>query len=305
MKRITTLLQLLRVYQWTKNLLVFAPLLFAHQLHNPQKILLALQAFVAFCCAASATYIINDYWDRERDRTHPRKRHRPLASGAVSTAFALTVSALLFIAAGLFAYGLPLGFGFCLGAYVVLTFLYSVRLKDVLLVDVIVIALGFVIRALAGALALQVTFSNWLVVCTLFLALFLGLAKRRHEITLLEAGASDHREVLQHYSVAFLDQLILIVASAAILTYAIYTCAPEVVQRIGTDKLYLTLPFVVYGLFRYLYLIHHKTGGGDPSSTLLQDVPMIITVVGWGLACALILYWREIYYAFGYMTAQP
>ncbi len=284
------LFRAMRPYQWTKNLLVLAALLFAGELGHVHQIFVGFSALVAFCLAASATYVFNDLLDIESDREHPKKRLRPLASGEMSIATAWVLLVLLFALALTLAYMIRIPFMFALLAYVVLTLSYTVKLKHLAIVDVLTIALGFVIRAVAGAIALDVPFSNWLVVCTFFLATFLGLSKRRNEITLLDEGAQSHRQVLQHYTVNYLDQLILIVASGTLLTYTIYTCSPEVIERLGTDKLYITLPLVAYGLFRYLHLIHHKTGGGDPSQTLLKDRPLGVTVLIWAVACGLIIY---------------
>lgn len=282
----------MRVYQWSKNLLVLAALIFAKQVMVPDQVLKSLLAFTAFCLAASATYIFNDYLDIEKDRSHPKKRNRPLASGALSVHAAYVLIIVLFASSVALAYSIRLPFLLSLLFYIVLTITYSLWLKHFVIIDVMAVSLGFVTRAMAGALALNVAFSNWLVVCTLFLALFLGLSKRRSEITLLEEGAHNHRRVLFHYTVHYLDQLILIVAGGTLITYTIYTCSPEVVSRLGTDKLYLTLPFVVYGLFRYLFIVHERTGGGDPSSTLLQDWPLGVTVALWGIACMVIIYFR-------------
>ena len=280
----------MRVYQWTKNVLVFAALIFAKEALHPDKLLVVLQAFAAFCMAASATYLFNDLMDIEKDRQHPKKCHRPIASGAMSPGVAYALLILLFVSSLLLSYFISLQFLGATLAYVVLTLSYTLVLKNHIIIDVLALAMGFVVRALAGAIALNVTFSSWLVVCTLFLALFLSLSKRRHEVVLLEEGASSHRAVLHHYSVNYLDQLILIAAGATIITYTIYTCSPDVVERLGTDKLYVTLPFVIYGLFRYLFLVHHKTGGGDPSATLVKDWPLGVTVLLWGLTCAAMIY---------------
>lgn len=286
------IIRALRVYQWSKNLLVFAALLFAQQLQVPLQVFRSLEAFAAFCAAASALYLFNDIMDIEKDRIHPEKCTRPLASGAlgVRTAVAMIVG-LLAISGGL-ASRLNAGFFGILGLYVALTILYSLVLKRIAIVDVLVVAIGFVIRAMAGAIALSVSFSNWLVVCTLFLALFLGISKRRHEIYYLSNDASSHRPVLLHYTIPYLDSLNVIVAGATLITYTIYTCSPEVVLRLGTDKLYLTLPIVVYGLFRYLYLVQQHLDGGDPSSSLVKDKPLAATVLLWGLACSGIIYWK-------------
>lgn len=287
---VASYLSALRVYQWPKNLVVFAALVFAFELTKAEQVLRSVSAFFVLCAASSAVYVLNDIVDRDKDRTHPDKRTRAIASGAVSVPAALVLM-LLLAAGSLWAgYALAPAFSGAVAALIILNLLYSFLLKKIMLVDVIAIALGFVIRGIAGALVLEVRFTNWLVVCTLFLALFLALGKRRREIGLLEAEAINHREVLGHYTVPYLDSLMMILAGATLLTYTIYTCSPEVVARTGTDKLYLSLPFVVYGLFRYLYLVHHKKGGGDPSRTLLKDAPLLITVLLWGLASIAIMY---------------
>ncbi len=291
---IGTVLKALRVYQWPKNLLVFAALLFAQQLSYPHQILRSVIAFAAFCAASSSMYLFNDLIDVDNDRAHPEKRMRPLASGALSLGAAKAWIALLAVVSLAMGAWLGVGFALILLFYIVSTTLYSLELKKVVIVDVLVLAIGFVVRAMGGAIALHVTFSNWLVVCTLFAALFLGISKRRHEMRSLSDGATTHREVLGHYSVPYLDALTVIVAGATLITYTIYTCSPEVVDRLGTDKLYLTLPFVVYGLFRYLYLVHQDILVGDPSAVLLRDRPLSITLVLWGLTCLLIIYWKHI-----------
>jgi len=283
-------LRAMRPYQWTKNLLVFAALVFAQRAMEPKLAAVSAVAFAAFCLLSSAMYVFNDLMDVERDRAHPGKRNRPIASGALSVPAAWLLVLLLTGASALLGWWVRPPFLAVLSLYGVLTVAYSVGLKHVAIVDVMVVALGFVLRAMGGAIALDVVFSNWLVVCTLFLALFLAIGKRRAELTSLEEGAAGHRLVLEHYSVAYLDQLILIVAGGTMITYTIYTCSPEVVERLGTDKLYVTLPFVVYGLFRYLHLVHHDGGGGDPSGTLLRDWPMAATVILWGVACVSLIY---------------
>lgn len=280
----------LRIYQWPKNLVVFAALVFAQEMDDPTQVLRTIAAFITFCMASSAMYLANDLHDLEGDRLHPEKRHRPLASGAMSISTAVVLIVGLGAAALVSAWVIHVDFLLALGAYIVLNLAYSFALKHMIILDVLAIAVGFVIRAMAGALAIDVAFSNWLVVCTLFLALFLAIGKRRNEIDLMEADAGTHRAVLSQYTVAYLDSLIIIVAAATLLSYAIYTCSPEVVDRLGTDKLYLTVPFVVFGLFRYLHLVHHHMGGGDPSRVLLKDAPMALTVILWGLACVVILY---------------
>jgi len=290
LQQLIVIVRALRVYQWTKNLLLLAALIFSKEFFEIDQVLTSLLAFLAFSLTSSATYLLNDLVDVEKDRKHPTKRHRPIASGALSRAAALGLMVGLLCLSMALAYYIQPRFLGALLFYLALTVSYSFVLKDILILDVLTVALGFVVRAIAGAIAIDVLFSNWLVVCTLFLALFLGLSKRRHELTILDEDARNHRAVLHQYSVHFLDQLILITAGGALITYTIYTCSEDVIARIGTPYLYLTLPFVFYGLARYLYLIHHKTGGGDPSSTLLKDLPLGLTVVSWALACVVILY---------------
>ncbi len=288
--RLYVWIKTLRVYQWSKNVLLLAALIFAQEFTHPEKVVTALLAMAAFCLAASATYIFNDLMDIEKDRLHPKKKHRPLASGRMRVEDAVIIGILILVAGCGLAWSIRPAFFGALIAYMVLTLSYTLLLKHIIIVDVLALALGFVVRAVAGAIAIDVEFSNWLIVCTLFLATFMALSKRRHEMTLLEDGAHSHRAVLNHYSVNYLDQLILITAGAAILTYTIYTCSPEVVERLHTDKLYATLPFVVYGIFRYLFIVHEKTGAGDPSRILIKDWPMGLCVLLWGLSCMGLIY---------------
>ncbi|NLV46289.1 MAG: decaprenyl-phosphate phosphoribosyltransferase [Candidatus Hydrogenedentes bacterium] len=289
--KLYTMARLMRVYQWTKNALVLMPLVFAQQLMNFDAVARSFLAMLSFCLAASATYIYNDIRDLENDKRHPEKSLRPLPRGDISPASAGLLGGLLLAAS--IGLALPLNdrFLWALLVYIILTVSYSLLLKNVFIVDVIVVALGFVVRAIAGAVAIEVVFSNWLIVCTLFLALFLALGKRRGEIVLLEGQARNHREVLHHYSTVFIDQMLLIVAGGALITFTIYTCSAEVVARIGTDKLYMTLPFVVYGLARYLWLVEHN-GTGDPSQVLLKDWPTCAAVLLWAVTCVAIIYVR-------------
>lgn len=287
--KIRALVRLMRVYQWTKNALVLMPLVFAQQLTDINAIMRSVLAMAAFCCAASATYIFNDILDIQKDRQHPEKKNRPLARGDVSRLEAAILASLLLWVSVWLGLRLNTAFLIALMVYIGLTMSYSLVLKNVFIVDVIAVSMGFVIRAIAGAVAIEVVFSNWLIVCTLFLALFLALGKRRGEIVLLEDQARTHREVLHHYSTTFIDQMLLIVAGGALITFTIYTCSTEVVARIGTDKLYMTLPFVVYGLARYLWLVE-KNGTGDPSQVLLKDWPTALAVILWAITCVAIIY---------------
>jgi 4-hydroxybenzoate polyprenyltransferase len=269
---------------------VFAALALSKHLFERDPFLRALLAFLVFCGLSGAVYLVNDLADLAQDRLHPRKRLRPLASGALSPGTARLAAAV--IGAASLGLSVLLGRPFAVLAllYVVLNLLYSFRLKHVVIVDVIVISLGFVLRAVAGAVAIDVAFSTWLLVCTLLLALFLALAKRRHEITSLLDGAADHRRALAEYSPYLLDQMISVVTASCLVAYAFYTLAPETVEKYRTDRLAWTIPFVLYGIFRYLYLVHRKEQGGSPTDILLTDRPLLLDVALWAIAILAIVY---------------
>ncbi len=270
--------------------MVFAALALSKHLFERDPFLRALLAFLVFCGLSGAVYLVNDLADLAQDRLHPRKRLRPLASGALSPGTARLAAAV--IGAASLGLSVLLGRPFSVLAllYVVLNLLYSFRLKHVVIVDVIVISLGFVLRAVAGAVAIDVAFSTWLLVCTLLLALFLALAKRRHEITSLLDGAADHRRALAEYSPYLLDQMISVVTASCLVAYAFYTLAPETVEKYRTDRLAWTIPFVLYGIFRYLYLVHRKEQGGSPTDILLTDRPLLLDVALWAIAILAIVY---------------
>ena len=280
----------LRPGQWTKNLFVLAGLLFGRRLLDVPSILQAAAAFVIFCGLSSAVYLFNDVMDRDADRVHPLKGTRPIASGALSPHVAVTAALILGIAATAAAFLLRPMFGVASVAYLVLLVLYSVLLKNLVIIDVLTIAAGFVLRAVAGAVAVAVPISHWLLVCTTLLALFLALSKRRHELTLLAGGATEHRRILQEYSPYLLDQMVAVVTASTLVAYAIYATSAETAERLGTDRLGLTIPFVLYGIFRYLYLVHQKRGGGSPAELLLADRPLLICVGLWAASVVLILY---------------
>lgn len=285
-----SVLHSLRPEQWTKNLLVFAALLFARRLFDPAAVLQALAAFAIFCGLSGAVYLLNDVSDRESDRQHPVKRHRPIAAGRVSAPTAVAW-ALVLTALGLsLAFWLHTGFGMTAAAYLMLQAAYTRVLKHMVILDVMAIAFGFVLRAVAGGLIIGVPISDWLVICTILLALFLGLSKRRHELTLLAAGAAGHRRILEEYDPYLLDQMIAVVAAATLVAYIIYCLSPETTARFGTHWLVLTVPFPIYGLFRYLYIVHRKDGGGNPSEMLLTDRPLLSCVGLWGLTVVAVIY---------------
>jgi len=263
------LLRCMRPWQYTKNMLVFAALIFAQKMGDPSAVLTTAVAFVFFCMASSAIYLINDVRDCEEDRRHPEKCTRPIACGDLSPGVALGAVTL---------------------GYFGLQMLYQAALKRMVLLDVFAIAGGFVLRAVAGAEAIQVEISPWLLICTLLLALFLGLAKRRGELELLAEDSVGHRETLDRYSVEMLDQLIPVMAASTLMSYCLYTISERTVAELGSTRLMYTIPFVIYGLFRYVYLIHRHGHGGAPDRTLLRDRPLLLTVVLYAITAAAIIY---------------
>ena len=280
----------LRPEQWTKNLIVFAAALFGGQLTNPAAIAAASATFVIFCALSGAVYLFNDVADRDADRRHPLKRERPIASGALSPAVALTAGAGLGLGASAAAAAIHPWLAVIAGAYFALLLSYSFLLKHLVIIDALTIAGGFVLRAAAGGVAVAVPVSHWLLVCTTLLALFLSFSKRRHELTLLAQGATDHRPILHEYSPYLLDQMIAVVTASTLVAYALYATSPETAHKLGTTRLGLTIPFVLYGIFRYLYLVHQKRAGGSPSALLVTDGPLLACVALWSLAVAVILY---------------
>lgn len=284
------LIQSLRPQQWTKNLFVLAALPFGLKLFDPAAVALALAAFVVFCALSGVVYLVNDLYDREADRLHPVKRLRPIAAGVLAPSTAATAAAV--IAAGALAAAAAIGLRFAIAAaaYLALFYLYTRWLKHLVIIDVLSIAIGFVLRTYAGAVAIHVPVSDWLLVCTVLLALFLGLSKRRHEITLLASGAASHRRILDEYNPYLLDQMIGVVTASTLMAYIIYCTSADTVERFGTHNLVLTIPFPIYGILRYLYLVHRRDGGGNPSELLITDRPLLICVGLWGLVTALVIY---------------
>jgi 4-hydroxybenzoate polyprenyltransferase len=275
------LVRSLRPVQWLKNGFVLAPIVFSGRVDDPTAWARSLAAVAAFCAASSATYLLNDVIDREADRRHPSKRNRPIASGRVTVAAALITAALLIVVAGAGAVALGGWFPAILGGYLALTVLYSVFLKDLVFIDVLVVAAGFVLRVVGGAVSIEVPVSRWLLLCTYLLALYLALGKRRAELALLGDDAGNHRVVLGHYTLPLVDQAISVVLGATVLAYTLYTVAPDTIAKVGSDGLMATVPVVLYGLFRYLYLLHRHELGGSPARVLITDLPLLLCVVAW------------------------
>jgi len=280
----------LRPGQWSKNLVIFAGLLFGRRLFDPRAVVDAVCAFALFCVLSGVVYLVNDVADRESDRQHPLKARRAIASGALPVSVALIAAAALgFVGLG-GALAIGRGFATVALAYLALQLLYSALLKHIVIIDVLTIAIGFVLRAVAGAVAVRVEISHWLLVCTILLALFIALARRRHEIVLLAGSARSHRPILGEYSAYLLDQMIGVVTASTLVSYVFYTISPETQEKFGTPWLGLTIPFPLYGIFRYLYLVHQREGGGSPADLLLTDRPLLACVALWAIAVALIIY---------------
>ncbi len=285
----TALIREMRPKQWTKNLLLYAGALFSRRLLDPQAFGRATLAFLLFCALSSAVYILNDWVDLEQDRRHPRKRHRPLASGALPLPVAVAALVLLLLigVGGSFLWlGTP--FGLLALLYLAVMVAYSFWLKHIVILDVFTIAAGFVLRAFAGAAAIPVVISPWLFICTLLLALFLGLGKRRHELLLLEEAAGEHRPILLEYTPQLLDEMMGVVTASVVIAYSLYTFSAENLPE--NHAMMFTIPFVLYGIFRYLYLVHRRNEGGSPEELLLGDWPLLLDVVLWGLTSMAILY---------------
>jgi 4-hydroxybenzoate polyprenyltransferase len=282
------LLKTMRPKQWPKNVFVFTALAFAEKLFEWQLLARTIIAFILFCLVSSCVYLINDLADMEKDRRHPTKSKRPLASGQLKPSAAVAASVLIPLVTIPLSFLLDLYFGFTILAYLLTMIAYSFVLKNVIILDVLTVAAGYVLRAVAGALVISVPISPWLYVCTTLVALFIGFSRRRHELILLAENANEHRASLSEYSLPLLDQMIAVVTSATVIAYSLYTfSAPNLPPN---HAMMLTIPFVLYGIFRYLYLIHVENKGGTPEEIFLSDLPMMIALGLWALAVIAILY---------------
>jgi len=285
------LVKSMRVEQWSKNLILFAALIFARELFHAPSFLRAAGGCVVFCLLSGAVYLLNDCADLRQDRRHPIKRHRPLASGRLRMSRALWTMGMLTVGCLVAARFLGRGFFWICAGYFFLQVAYSFGLKRVVIVDALAVAAGFVLRVLAGAVVISVEISPWLVICTALLAVFLALCKRRHELVLVGERADHHRAVLAEYSPYLLDQMIGVVTACTVMAYVLYTIAPETVAKFGTRWMILTAPFVLYGILRYLYLVHRKGKGGRPEAVLLTDPALLVDVALWAATGAAIVYW--------------
>ena len=285
---IFAILSALRPKQWIKNGFVLAALVISRHLFDATNVWRASSAAVMFILLSGAVYLINDVFDRGNDRKHPQKKNRAIASGRVPVSVAVAIAVLLVVVGLYGAFDLDKRFGIVAVVYCIQNLAYSMVLKNVVILDVMIIASGFLLRAIGGAFAINVSISSWFILCTMLLSLFLGFVKRRQEITLL--GAGDHRRILEDYDRGFLDQAIGIVTAGSLVAYALYTMSPEVTEKLGTEHLNLTIPFVIYGLLRYLHVVYKKGEGGDTASTLLNDTPLIVNGVLWMITLVAVLY---------------
>jgi 4-hydroxybenzoate polyprenyltransferase len=279
----------LRPRQWAKNVFVFGALVFDGKVLDPGPLARTVAGFILLCLISSAVYIFNDIADLEADRQHPAKRHRPIASGALPVRIALPLGVGLTLLTLLLSLLLEPRFGLIVAGYFGLNLLYSYRLKHSAIIDVLIVAAGFVLRVAAGVSLINVTrFSPWLYVCTTLLSLIIGFGKRRAELLLLAEGANSHRRVLDGYTIPLLDQLIMIASASTIMAYSLYTFSAENLP--DNHLMMLTIPFVMYGIFRYLHLVHVEHAGGAPEELILTDRPMLVTLILWGLLALIILY---------------
>lgn len=289
--KIIRIFELIRPKQWVKNLFVFAPILFAGKLMDLPMLLTNILAFASFCCISSSVYVLNDIIDVESDRVHKKKRYRPIAAGYVSIKQAKILFIFLIALTAVLSSMLPVLFLITISAYLVNNLLYSFKIKNVVLLDVFSISIGFILRVIAGAVAIDVSVSSWMIITTIFISLFLGISKRRAELSgPNQDNLEKQRKVLSDYDVVFVDQLNTIAATGTIISYALYTVSEKAVNAFHSDKLIYTTPFVLYGIFRYLYLLHQKNLGESPTQIVTKDVPIIINSLLWLITCAVIIY---------------
>jgi 4-hydroxybenzoate polyprenyltransferase len=280
----------MRFSQWSKNLILFAALIFSQNLFHTGMLSNVTSAFIIFCLLSGSIYILNDLIDLNQDRMHPQKSKRPLASGTLKPFTAIISGIILVVLSLISAFWLNTNFAWIALGYFILQIAYSTILKHIIILDVLAISTGFVLRAIAGGEVIGVPISSWLLICTILLALFLALGKRRHELLLLEEDAVHHRKILYEYSPGLLDQMISVATASTVIAYALYTMSAETTEKFHTDNLKYTIPFVLYGIFRYLYLIHQKNEGGSPEKILLNDKPLILNIILYLITIGLFIY---------------
>ncbi len=280
----------MRPKQWIKNLFGLTPIMYSKNVFVFPLNIKVFMAFLLFCMVSGCVYIINDVADVEKDKVHPRKRQRPIASGAISHSKALGAAGVVLILSLIGGYIISNQLLAILAIYFLMNLTYSIVLKHVVLLDVFVIAIGFVLRVVGGGVAINVELSSWLLLCTLFIALFMALCKRRQELVLLDKEASNHRTILGEYSPYFIDQLIAVVTASTLVSYALYTMSENVLLKFGNNNLKYTVPFVLYGIFRYLFLVHQKDKGESPTEIMLSDVPILVNMGLWFLVVSIVLY---------------
>lgn len=284
-----SIIKLIRVSHWVKNSFVFVPLIFSKSLDDINKILISLIAFIVFSFASSIVYIFNDIIDREADRKHPVKQNRPIASGKVSVKSALIIMLFLIFAEILILTSCNSLFSLVILLYIIINVLYTLKFKHIVILDIMIIAAGFILRVIGGAVVIEVYISNWLILTTLFLSLFLAVMKRRSELNISFEGL-DTRKVLEDYSHGFIDQIATISAGAVIICYALYTVAVRTVNYFGTEALIYTTVFVIFGIFRYMFIVYHKNKGEDPTKEIVKDLPIIINMALYILTIVLLMY---------------
>jgi len=285
-QKIAAYIKLLRPKQWIKNLFVIAPLVFAKHIFDYNYVVKVVAAFILFCLISSSVYVLNDIIDCEKDKLHPKKKKRPIASGVISKIEGCIVLAILLPLVLFASFYIDLYFGLAILVYFINNMLYSFKIKHIVILDVMSIAFGFLLRVIGGALIIRVYISPWILLCTLLLALFLGFSKRRNELVVLEKGAENHRKILEEYSLEFIDNMLSIVTASTVMAYSLYTFS----TNSENYNMMLTIPFVLYGIFRYQYIIYKKNEGGSPEETVLSDIPLIISIVLWGIVSVAILY---------------
>lgn len=290
MTSIKNFLILIRPHQWIKNAILFAGLIFGKKLDDPDSVLRAISAFALFSLVASCQYVINDYLDRKEDAKHPEKKYRPLASGVLDPIKTLFFTVFIFAVTMVLSFMLEPVFFFLVGFYFLFNILYSTYLKHIVILDVMSISIGFVIRAIAGAVVVGVSFSSWLLLCTFMLSLYWGFGKRRGELILLDTEAGHHRKILQEYSVIYLDLMLGITATMTLMSYVLYTVSPSTAQNLGTDKMVYTTPIVVYAIFRSLYITYIKNLGHNPTKAILTDISVLLSGLLWILVVTFLMY---------------